>query len=349
MALAARPGPAAELITLSEAARLAGVHPATVRAWCARGDLPSIRHGRTRELRLRRVDVERLIDGARTAARERGADDSAPPAPSCASSAEPMRCVASPRSCPAPTPSSPSSRRSSTTRSACSTRTAPACGCGSRSWTIHSSSWRAASSPTAIEERVRAATKDSNLAGFEALRRETVLVFQDANDSGLTPEMRELYAESASSRCASCRPCSAAIRSRCSSSTTQRRTTGRPDETALARSFGDTIATAIGNARLMASVEDLAARLRAIQDLSARLSSDPGRAGHRRDDRRRGALAHRLRHGPRVSRRPRHRLVRADRLPGRRSWAGSIPSRSCSASGSARASPAGSPSTASRC
>ena len=45
-----------------------------------------------------------------------------------------------------------------------------------------------------------------------------------------------------------------------------------PDETALARSFGDTIATAIGNARLMASVEDLAARLRAIQDLSARLS-----------------------------------------------------------------------------
>ena len=37
MALAARPAPAAELITLSEAARLAGVHRDTVRAWCARG------------------------------------------------------------------------------------------------------------------------------------------------------------------------------------------------------------------------------------------------------------------------------------------------------------------------
>ena len=45
-----------------------------------------------------------------------------------------------------------------------------------------------------------------------------------------------------------------------------------PEETALARSFGDNVATAIGNARLMASVEDLAARLRAIQDLSERLS-----------------------------------------------------------------------------
>ena len=38
MALAARPGPAAELITLAEAARLAGVHRDTVRAWAARGE-----------------------------------------------------------------------------------------------------------------------------------------------------------------------------------------------------------------------------------------------------------------------------------------------------------------------
>jgi diguanylate cyclase (GGDEF)-like protein len=126
--------------------------------------------------------------------------------------------------------------------------------------------------PAAIQERVRAATKDSNLAGFEALRRETVIVFKDAADSKLTPEMRELYAEFG-------------IRSLCFVPAVFR---GEPlallvlyhsepydwsaDETALARSFGDTIATAIGNARLMASVEDLAARLRAVQDLSARLS-----------------------------------------------------------------------------
>ena len=63
MALAARPGPAAELITLAEAARLAGVHPATVRSWCARGDLPSLRHGPRREIRVRRDDLQRLLDG----------------------------------------------------------------------------------------------------------------------------------------------------------------------------------------------------------------------------------------------------------------------------------------------
>src|SRR4029079_11236738 len=41
---------------------------------------------------------------------------------------------------------------------------------------------------------------------------------------------------------------------------------------ALARSLGDSVATAMGNARLVESVQSLAARLRAIQDLSSRLS-----------------------------------------------------------------------------
>src|SRR5260221_4308236 len=62
MALAARPASsAAELITLSEAARVAGVHRDTVRAWCARGDLPSLRQGPRREVRLRRGDLLRLL------------------------------------------------------------------------------------------------------------------------------------------------------------------------------------------------------------------------------------------------------------------------------------------------
>ena len=100
-----------------------------------------------------------------------------------------------------------------------------------------------------------------------------MIVFKDAADGGISPEMRELYAEFD-------------IKSLCFVPAVFR---GEPlallvlyhaepydwsdDETALARSFGDTIATAIGNARLMASVEDLAARLRAVQDLSARLST----------------------------------------------------------------------------
>lgn len=44
------------------------------------------------------------------------------------------------------------------------------------------------------------------------------------------------------------------------------------DEKSLAQSFGDSIATALGNARLVDSVNDLAARLRAVQDLAARLN-----------------------------------------------------------------------------
>jgi diguanylate cyclase (GGDEF)-like protein len=44
------------------------------------------------------------------------------------------------------------------------------------------------------------------------------------------------------------------------------------EELALARTLGDNVATAIGNSRLVQSVQSLAARLRAIQDLSARLS-----------------------------------------------------------------------------
>ena len=45
-----------------------------------------------------------------------------------------------------------------------------------------------------------------------------------------------------------------------------------PNEVSLARSFADTIATAVGNARLVESVQSLAARLRAVQDLAARLN-----------------------------------------------------------------------------
>ena len=45
-----------------------------------------------------------------------------------------------------------------------------------------------------------------------------------------------------------------------------------PEEVDLARGFADGIATALGNARLMESVQSLAARLRAVQDLAARLN-----------------------------------------------------------------------------
>src|SRR6185503_17716129 len=61
MALAARPKSAAELLTLGEAARLAGVHRETVRAWTRKGALSTVRPAGGRDLRVRRVDLERLI------------------------------------------------------------------------------------------------------------------------------------------------------------------------------------------------------------------------------------------------------------------------------------------------
>ncbi|HEY8238173.1 MAG TPA: GAF domain-containing protein, partial [Candidatus Limnocylindrales bacterium] len=127
--------------------------------------------------------------------------------------------------------------------------------------------------PEAIGRRVRAATHDSKLAGFEALRRESVIVYRDATDDTITNEMRDLYAASGiASLCfvpAVFRGAPVALLVLYHNEPYD----WTPEEILLAGSFGDTIATAIGNAQLMASVEDLAARLRAIQDLSARLSS----------------------------------------------------------------------------
>src|SRR4051812_46323239 len=61
MALAARPAPAADLITLSEAARLAGVSRDTVRTWADRGDLPTVGSTASRTRRVRRADLVRLL------------------------------------------------------------------------------------------------------------------------------------------------------------------------------------------------------------------------------------------------------------------------------------------------
>jgi excisionase family DNA binding protein len=52
--------PTGELITMAEAARLAGVHRNTVRSWCANGRLSSVRINRRGDRRVRRPDVERV-------------------------------------------------------------------------------------------------------------------------------------------------------------------------------------------------------------------------------------------------------------------------------------------------
>ena len=287
MALAARPTPAAELLTLAEAARLAGVDRDTVRGWCDRGDLQAVR-GTGRAVRLRRRDLERLLTarpGSEPSNRGHAGDRRARAA----------EIATNGTGAPAPTrrglaPGTDALRRLASELSGSdalqpvfeevlenSVRLFHADRAGL--WLWHANREHplelvaGRDHPELILERVQKATADSKLAGFEALRRETVIVFHDINDPRITPEMHEVYAKSG-------------VGSLCFVPAVFR---GAPlallvvyhdtpydwsaDEMALARSFGDTIATAIGNARLMASVEDLAARLRAIQDLSLRLSS----------------------------------------------------------------------------
>jgi len=127
--------------------------------------------------------------------------------------------------------------------------------------------------PDSIESKVATITRRSETAGLRALRLGTVLVYRDISDPGVTPDLRAIYTASG-------------IQSVCFVPAMFR---GDPlalivlyhhdrhewtvEEVALARSFGDSIATAIGNTRLVESVQTLAARLRAVQELSARLSS----------------------------------------------------------------------------
>jgi diguanylate cyclase (GGDEF)-like protein/excisionase family DNA binding protein len=267
MALAARSGTTAELITPSEAARLAGVHPATVRSWCSRGDLPSVRFGRRRELRIRRGDLLRLLDGrgSRHDGRTAGRPDLR-----IVGGTDALRRLASELS------GSDSIQPLFEEVLDNSIRLFHADRAGLWLWhpeQLHPLELVASREfPEGIEQRVKAATRESKLAGFEALRRLEVLVYRHADDDAITPEMREVYADNGiKSLCfvpAVFRGEPLALLVLYHADTYE----WTPDETALARSFGDTIATAIGNARLMASVEDLAARLRAVQDLSARLS-----------------------------------------------------------------------------
>ena len=335
MALAARPAPAAELLTLSEAARLAGVHRETVRAWTARGELPSLRQGARREVRLRRADLERLLDGraqrrnghghrtgtgiehhaghtpaasaARAAAHRagkagNGAKGGGAPRPGAqersvhgAGAKARVRDAFNARLSNGPSKhgrgrsSTDALRRLASELSGSDALQPVFEEVLDNSMRLFGADraglwlWHAAREhplelvasrefPKAIEDRVTSATRDSNLAGFAALRNETVLVYQDSQDEHITPEMREVYADhEIASLCfvpAVFRGAPLALLVLYHRDTYE----WSPEETALARSFGDTVATAIGNARLMASVEDLAARLRAIQDLSARLS-----------------------------------------------------------------------------
>ena len=140
-----------DLLTLEEAANLARVHRDTVRAWCASGRLPSSSAGRRRPGALADPTWSRSLPSGRHSSQASGADGS-PPGPRGTSSSnegsgggDALRRLASELS--GSDTSTPCLPRSSTTRSACSAPTGPACGSGTRSASDRSSSSRHATCP----------------------------------------------------------------------------------------------------------------------------------------------------------------------------------------------------------
>ena len=273
-----------DLVSMHEAAAIAGVHRNTIRTWCAAGRLPYVRVNRRGDRRFRRSDLERLL-----------ADRTLDPAVG----------------------GRPSRGRSRTVdgRDPVHTRRVRLDG-GSRGrpdvlrriaadissrvdldrlfrdviddsfalfgtdeaglWLYDGTEFPLALAAQRglsrrILDGVAALPREADTLGMRAIREARVHVLGEALD-GTSPELREAYRD-------------AAVRTICFVPIVFRDEPlgllvlyhHRPydwtdDETSLARSFADAMAAALGNARLYDSVRSLAARLDAIKELSFRLN-----------------------------------------------------------------------------
>ena len=297
MALSTRTPIPSDLLTLEEAAVLAHVHRDTVRAWCVSGRLPSITGATRGDRRVRRKDLEAML-----AERSRGLDHAARiPSERASAAARPAIIAAE-----APLPgealglrdaqrSADGSRGGDALRRLASElsgtddvdtmfdevlddsiRLFGADRVGLWLWSPEQERpLRLAAArdlPEDVVSYIRELSVTADTAGLRAIRTGTVLVFRNADDPGITPDLRILYR-------------SHGITTVCFVPVIFRGEPQgvivlyhhaahdwTPDEVALARSFADGIATALGNARLVESVQSLAARLRAVQDLAARLN-----------------------------------------------------------------------------
>jgi diguanylate cyclase (GGDEF)-like protein/excisionase family DNA binding protein len=266
------------LLTMTEAAELAGVHRNTIRAWCASGRLASVRASPRGERRVRRADVERLIaartERAAAVARE---GDRARGAPG-----QPLRVVPD-----------PAVRTDALRRIAAEVSGAPdlptlfenVLDDAATLFNVDRAGlWLydpAAARPftLAVERQVpgdilavvAALARDEDAAGVRALRSRSVIV-HDVRVAFTAAALHVAYER-------------AGIQSVCFIPIVFRDEPlgllvlyhDQPydwsaDEMELARSFADGMAIAIGNARLSASAAQLARRLHAIQELAIRLN-----------------------------------------------------------------------------
>jgi diguanylate cyclase (GGDEF)-like protein len=274
MALAARSTPMEDLLTLAEAAAVAHVHRDTVRAWCTTGRLPSTGGNHRGGRRVRRADLERAL-----AARRRRPLATLSELPAIGPRVRPnhdstgddaLRRLAADLSANQDTARLFNDVLDDSIQLFHVDRVGLWLWEPSREYPLELAASR--NLPEEIVTYISELPADADTAGLRALLTGTVLVFRDADDPGISPGLRERYLRNG-------------VATICYVPVVFR---GEPqgilvlyhhqphdwtaDEVSLARSFGDSIATALGNTRLVESVNSLAARLRSVQDLAARLN-----------------------------------------------------------------------------
>ena len=258
-----------DLLTLTEAAAIAGVHRNTVSGWCASGRLASIRVNRRGERRLRRADLDRLVR-----ARATTSDVSTP---------RRLRLV----------------HDQLTGGDALRRITAELSGTDDLTTLLHDvlddsaaifaadrvGFWTYDASrdqpldlvahrrlPRDLIARVNALESGSPSAALEAIRSGQVVVLADAAGTAASARTRAVYEKHSVATAAFVPVVFRGEALGLLAVYHGQAYDWSEDEVALSRSFADGIATAIGNARLFRSVETLARRLRSIQDLGLRLN-----------------------------------------------------------------------------
>jgi len=263
------------LLTLAQAASLAGVSRGTVRGWCVSGTLPSVAGARRGERLIQPADLERHLSfvSARPDAvgpppassqphlrlvREQRAGDDA------------FRRIAAEVRGPMDLPTLFDDVIEDSMALFSVERVALWLYDGSRPRPFTLAAQRGLS--TDMIEWASGLAVDDRAMGFTAIRGKTVVVLRDALAEAANEEIRVIYArDGIGSVCLSpivFRDEALGLLVLYHGSIREWTT----DETDLARSFADQMAVAIGNAKLYDSVQSLAGRLRAIHELALRLN-----------------------------------------------------------------------------
>jgi diguanylate cyclase (GGDEF)-like protein len=267
-------GPQTHLLTVADAAGIAGVPRPLVRSWCSTGSLPSVPGRRRGERLIRPADLDVFLAAQRP---EHDASDSrrsrTPPrlVPDAdAGSSDALRRIAAEVSGPLDLPTLFEEVIEDSMALFSVRRVGLWLYDGSRRQPLRLAAQRAV--PDELIEWVSTIGADDEAAGLVAIRTREVVALADAQKAARMAAQRDMYARHG-------------VRSVCFVPIvfrdeplgllvlyheTVRHWTAQ--ETELARTFADQMAVAIGNARLYDSVQSLAARLRAIHDLALRLN-----------------------------------------------------------------------------